>query len=269
MKSWRVPTLIRRALARTDQSEPYWKCVRELQIRGTEEVFDAAAQLCRKRDNASRSLGADILGQLGTPNRPFRKRSLEILWSLLSLAKSPKVLNSALVAIGHLQEKSDARKIRLVTNLANHSSETVRYGVVHALLSRSDPLSVKTLIGLSNDKVATVRDWATFGLGSMTELDSPRIRKALKERLDDSDLDTRHEALVGLARRKSRDARDRLIAELQEPEPYSLVFEAAIEFDDPSLLPLIEKHRQTVDDRTDPAWLSEVEFACEMLSKSD
>ncbi|MEM7253421.1 MAG: hypothetical protein AAF493_18560 [Pseudomonadota bacterium] len=268
MNNWRAPTLIRRALTKTDRGESYWKCVRELQGRGTEEVFGLAADRCRKKDNASRSLGADILGQLGTPDRPFREPSLDVLWRLLSLAKSPLVLNSALVAVGHLQEKSDVRNIHLIASFAKHPSEIVRYGVVHALLARSDPRSITTLVGLSNDEAVMVRDWATFGLGSMVEQDSPRIRRALKDRLDDPDVDTRLEALVGLARRKSSDTRSRLIVELQKPDPTSLVFEAALEFGDASLLPLIEIHRRSADEKTNPDWLSVVSFACEMLSRN-
>lgn len=234
---------MRRALSQTSQTDTYWKCVRELHVRGTDEVFDAAAAQCRKKTNASRSLGADILGQLGTPGRPYREPSLKQLWSLLRSARSPHVLNSILVAIGHLQEKTDTRNVRLLTGLANHKNELVRSGVVNALLSRSDPKSIATLIQLSRDPRVAVRDWATFGLGSMIDVDSPQIRKALLERLDDSDSETHYEALVGLARRKLPQVRERLIAELQRESPMSIVLEAAMESGDPSLLRLIEKHR--------------------------
>lgn len=248
MKNWKVTTLIRRALTQTIEDDTYWKCVHKLQLNATDEVFDAAAEQCRKRSNASRTLGANILGQLGSPSRPYREPSLKILWSLLRAVKSPPVLDSILVAIGHLQEETDTRNIRLIVGFANHESELVRFGVVNALLSKTDPRAIATLIRLSRDQKSDVRDWATFGLGSMISADSPRIRRALLARLDDPDCDTRREAIMGLARRKLPVIRSWLLAELQSESPTSFVFEAAIEFGDPTLLPLLEKHPNSIDD---------------------
>lgn len=202
MKTWRVSTLVKRALAQSDDSEMYWKCVCQLHLRGTEEVFNAAAGLCSKNKNSSRALGSDVLGQLGTPDRPFREPSLKLLWSTLESSKSPKVLNSALVAVGHLQEHTDTRRLGLLTKFAKHPNEAVRSGVVFALLSRSNQSSVRTLIRLSKDPAEDVRNWATFGLGTMIDDDTSKIRQALVHRFDDPSDETRCEALVGLARRK-------------------------------------------------------------------
>jgi HEAT repeat protein len=141
--------------------------------------------------------------------------------------------------------------------------------VVNALLARSDKTSVATLIQLSTDKAASVRDWATFGLGSQIDVNSPSIRKALADRLDDPDLDTRTEALMGLARRKDPRALEMLKRELVGLEPTSLVFDAAAELRDRSLLPLIEKHRNTVDTATNPGWIAAVCEAHERLSKEE
>lgn len=49
-----------------------------------------------------------------------------------------------------------------------------------------------------------IRDWATFCLGALTELDSEGIRQALLHRALDGDFDTVSEALLGLARRRDR-----------------------------------------------------------------
>jgi HEAT repeat protein len=60
----------------------------------------------------------------------------------------------------------------------------------------------QALIRLTNDDSSDVRDDAVFGLGSILDLDTAEIRDALRARLFDSDLDTRLEALVGLAERR-------------------------------------------------------------------
>jgi hypothetical protein len=47
-----------------------------------------------------------------------------------------------------------------------------------------------------------VRDYACLALGTQwREVDSPELRSALADRLDDPDRDTGHEALLGLAYR--------------------------------------------------------------------
>jgi HEAT repeat protein len=57
------------------------------------------------------------------------------------------------------------------------------------------------LIPLTRDTSSEVRSWATFGIGTMIDLDLPEIRQALTDRLDDTDRETRSEAVVGLANR--------------------------------------------------------------------
>ena len=57
------------------------------------------------------------------------------------------------------------------------------------------------LSDLSRDADEEVRDWATFGLGSLTEVDTPELRETLLARLVDTDDNTRGEAVIGLAKR--------------------------------------------------------------------
>ncbi len=57
------------------------------------------------------------------------------------------------------------------------------------------------LIELSADSDFDVRNWATFGLGTLIDLDTPEIREALRQRLDEEDDELRGEAFVGLAKR--------------------------------------------------------------------
>jgi HEAT repeat protein len=103
------------------------------------------------------------------------------------------------------------------------------------------------LIQLSRDGDRDVRSWATFGLGSQIETDSPVIRTALIERLSDSDPEVRGEALVGLALRHEPSVVDALRAEWQHGDISLLSLEAAMETGDPNLLPHLLRFRDMLD----------------------
>ena len=113
--------------------------------------------------------------------------------------------------------------------MASHASADVRYAVAWCFSNRTAAPALATLITLSRDPDAKVRDWATFGLGSLSGVDSEAITNALLERLDDPDPETRGEAMVGLAIRGDRRAEATILAALREPDVNDLVFEAARE----------------------------------------
>jgi HEAT repeat protein len=85
-------------------------------------------------------------------------------------------------------------------------------------------------MGLAQDTDEHVRDWATFGLGVLGQVDSPEIREALVTRLSDTNLDVREEALVGLAKRKDRKAIPALIGELSQGDLSDRLREASEAF---------------------------------------
>src|SRR5262249_24072368 len=89
-------------------------------------------------------------------------------------------------------------------------------------------------IELSEDEDEDVRDWATFGLGTQIDLDTPQIREALAMRLDDSG-EAQGEAMVGLARRKEERVLKPLLEALSWADPGGLILEAAEEYADPRL----------------------------------
>jgi HEAT repeat protein len=102
-------------------------------------------------------------------------------------------------------------------------------------------LAMSTLIELSNDKHPDVRDWATFSIGTQSEMNSPDIIEALKARLNDEDVNTRREAICGLARRKDHSVRQILIDELAIIDDHgSIILESIEEFGDKSFIPLLE-----------------------------
>jgi HEAT repeat protein len=235
--------LITMALTEPDE-DAAWDAVVTLHFRGTKEVFDAASLLCASNCRQERTLGANILGQLGIPDRSFPDESIAWLLRLLEVETEEEPLNAICVALGHLH---DPMAIAALSRLCSHPSAAVRYGVVFGLLSFAEDLAIKTLIRLSGDQDSLVRDWATFGLGTQIDADTAEIRDALFHRLADVDEVTRGEALVGLARRKDPRVVEPLINELgsyheSEHGGYSLA--AAEEIADPRLLPVLLQLRQ-------------------------
>jgi HEAT repeat protein len=63
-------------------------------------------------------------------------------------------------------------------------------------------MAIDGLVALAHDERASVRDWATFGLGTLSSATTPALIAALVERAADPDAQTRDEALAGLERRK-------------------------------------------------------------------
>src|SRR5438309_1224094 len=74
--------LISTALIAPDE-EVASEAILALHYRATREVFDAASQLCKSECPQERSLGANILGQLGIPDRTFRGETVKLLVVLI------------------------------------------------------------------------------------------------------------------------------------------------------------------------------------------
>jgi HEAT repeat protein len=197
-------------MALTDPDEnTAWQAVVMLHFRGTREVFETARRLCASECPRERTLGANILGQLGVPNRAFPKEAVKVLRELLDVETDEDVLDAASIALGHTP---DASAVPSLVRLKRHPNDRVRFAVVFALAGYEDDLAIKTKIEMSNDEDELVRDWATCGLGGI-DLDTPEIRAALLARVADEDEITRGEALVGLARRKDQRGIEPLIKE--------------------------------------------------------
>lgn len=221
-----------------------------LHARGDEESFVAAAEVLGSPDPDRRSVAADILAQLGAAGeeRPFREPAFRILLEQIESETHPSVLASITSAFGHL---ADPRGIGALHALSDHRDVEVRRGVAFGLLGHDDDLAVATLVALSTDPDAAVRDWATFGLGTQIDRDDEQVRDALVARLDDEDRDTRGEALRGLAARGDDRAIPRLLIELGHPcetDGSGTVQEAllvlAARTADPRLCPRVEAARR-------------------------
>lgn len=179
-------------------SGTYWKPVRILHCRADNSVMTAATKLLSSEISDDRIIATDILSQVAFGNETRRSEAADLLLPRFQRETNSEVLNSMSFAFGHI---GDARSIPRLVELSSHTDESLRYAVVHGLSGHDDGRAIAALIVLSSDPDDDVRDWATFGLGSQTEADTPELRNALVRRLNDLDDDTRHEALVGLARR--------------------------------------------------------------------
>ena len=217
-------------------SEQRWNHVVALHRRTDVAIFERAAAWCGSEQPLLRALGADVLGQLGClDSHPFAAASTPILLARLADAE-PAVLASALLGLAHL----GTGDLQPILSLAAHRSGHVRYAVAYCLGARDEPEARAALVTLSADEDPKVRDWATFGLGSLSEVDSSEIRAALAARLHDDDLDARAEAIIGLARRGDERAILAIQRELDRDEVGSLVIDAATELPRRSFLPGLE-----------------------------
>ena len=245
--------LIAIALASDDEDDAYWDSVRELRKRGTREVFQRAAELCSAPDARSRELGLDILAQLGSDaERPFLEDVIRIATPLANDSDAI-VRRSAISALGH---QWDVRSLATLLQHQFDADANVRWAVAQAIptvvSSPPEPSAVAALVTLMRDEDSDVRDWATFGIGSLLDVDGNEIRQALTERLDDPDGDTAGEALVGLARRGDLGIVDRVNALLANPQIGNLIVEAAGELADPRLIPALERLREAGWAGSDP-----------------
>jgi len=211
-----------------DDHEP-WDAVQSLRRIGTRQVFDRAVEWIESADRLERARGLDVIAQIGKtaehPSNSFPQESFDAVVKAVQRERELQPLNSAISALGHID---DSRAVPLIAPFHSHQSAEIRFTVACALGSfPNDPLSVRTLLTLMDDADADVRDWSTFGLGVLGDQDSPEIREALCQRLHDEDVDTREEALVGLAKRHDTRILPQLIHELEQPSISYRVVEAA------------------------------------------
>ena len=227
--------------------EGYWTCISALRRRGDQETFDTCAKWARDESSDKRQAAADILAELGYPTgKPYSERSWPLLEPLLHDGDA-NVVASALSACGKLGIGEPV----VLAPFATHADANVRFAAGCALSGRDDLVSVNGLILLSRDHDRDVRNWATFGLGQLTQFDSPEVRAALMERVADEDPELgpeiRGEALIGLARRGDTNVAEPLKNELMGEFHGAWCIEAAHALKDESLFPLLTALKLRLD----------------------
>lgn len=231
-----VEELIEMLTSGRSSQEQFEAALASIRRRGTREVFDRATAMCGDSDPKTRQIGVQILCQLGGRERKFGDESLQIFLDLLAREKDHGVLAAVGWGLGHLGKRFAVERL---IELKGHENADVRLGVVGGLLGNSDERAIQTLIDLSDDVEARVRNWATAGIGMMCELDRKDIREALYKRLSDSDEETRLEALYGLAKRRDLRVLNLLKARLSPESADYLDVLAAESLADPRLVPAL------------------------------
>ncbi len=141
-----------------------------------------------------------------------------------------------------------------------------------AVVSSSRPAStVEALSRFTEDGDPGVRDWATFGLGVLLDVDSPAVRSVLRARVDDPEGDTAGEAIVALARRRDREVASVIAGLLEDPMVGNLIVEAAAELADPAFLPALRRLKAAGWELGDPRpdWLDLAITACQPEAADD
>jgi HEAT repeat protein len=128
---------------------------RELQVRGDVLTFDEAMVMGHSKKASEREIAAFLLGQLGTPNFPFKERSIPVLETQLEKDKNAAVRATAAASLGHLQSESS---VPLLINASTDAHADVRIAVAFALSIFPDNRdATKCLKKLSMDKDKDVR----------------------------------------------------------------------------------------------------------------
>lgn len=134
---------------------------RELQLRVDRQIFDYAVDISKAVRFEHREIAAFLLGQLGTPNYPYRNETIPLLIKLLT-DDYYEVRGAAVAALGHLKALEAIDNILLI---AFDESEYVRENVAFALtLIEPNKNSIAALKKLKNDPNEDVREWARYAL---------------------------------------------------------------------------------------------------------
>ncbi len=217
----------------------YWDNIRALRKRANREVFEKSISLTRSENPKFREVGINVLAQLGIPPRPFYDETIKLYFDLLSTENEPAVIGTLLYAISHNNEKLTHPQMQILVPFKDSRDSFVREALVNALLGVEDAIAIDTLLCLSEDTAGSVRNWATFGIGTLVDSNNEMIRAALWKRVRDRNMDTKFEAIAGLAKRKDERIKDIIEKEMLKGDYQSLLFDAITDLGDIHFLPLL------------------------------
>lgn len=161
-------------------------------------MLERGIALTRSSDPVWRARGADVLSQLGIPERTYPDQCLATVLPLL-VDEAAGVVRSAIYALHHIDSLQAAPHI---APLATHLNDDIREAVAFGLNAVDTSEAHDVLLKLMRDRSADVRNWATFGIARQSDIDNLDVRGALVANLADPDDEVRYEAAIGLARRR-------------------------------------------------------------------
>jgi len=272
--------LFQKALSVKLNGNAYWKYVSKLRSQGSKETFTIAKELCLSADKHRRVLGIDVLCQLrvygkgcdllkSSSSKPFCPKKAMLIIRPMLRDRRREVILSAIYAMGHLH---DPKRSKLVAPFARHHSVDVRYAVAFALGGDMKPLSINTLVQLTEDVNPMVRDWATFGIAELADAkrtNSLRIREVLFKRLHDTHMNPRGEAMVGLAKRGDKRVIKYIKRALAGKSPRVYALNAAEEIADPILLLALKDLSRRCKDGDNVYWLDQLKIAIAACNRAN
>lgn len=256
-------------LKNNKSNKTYWDNISALRRRPCKVVFDMAYKLACSENEKEMIIGVQVLAQLGSDPRYKQKEALNLFFKLLEKEQKWNVLMVLLYAIGHNNESLSEEQIQGLIKYSDKKSSIVREALAIALGGVESEAAIDTLIGLSADSNTSVRDWATFGLGTLNDFSNPKIIDALWARTADEDQNTKLEAIVGLAKRNDNRVKGVIIEEIKRGEYGTLLFEAIELFPDKDFLPylIMNFEKDKDDDSIDESWLEDLKKTIEKLEE--
>jgi HEAT repeat protein len=258
-KTWPTEKLFNRLLTnKTDRT--HWENVSVLRSRGSKEVFDKCVELLQSANAKERHIAVDVLSQLGIPPRPFIKETLKLFFETLKTETDHSIISSIFYGLGHNNEHLTAKETKFICSFKDSKNLEVKQGLVFALGGIEHKIAIDTLIGFTSDKNNYIRDWATFGLGSQTTQDTPAIREALWNRINDKYEYARHEAILGLAIRKDERIKEIIKREIEDIDNQcSLLLEAIEELNDKEFIKILKEKliANQLEEKVNPEWLQD------------
>ena len=278
-KRWSDEALIARALS-VKTRKAYRANLQELRFRASASLYERCIELAKSELPEEREVGVDILAEFFRRDKrkkygyesPYSKDRLALFLQMIVVEKNINVIESLLHGIGKNDCRIKSKDIDLILPFIDHENRSVRWTALIALMNSPNNMkAIRGLIKLSNDRYADIRDWATFTIGTQSELDNDEIRKALYARCTDKHLVTRHEAICGLAKRKDAGVKKYIEKALASHDVCTtLIFESIRELDAKEYLPHLEA--MLAETENDPSirelWLDELKECIEALRGS-
>mgnify|MGYP005992427999 CR=1 FL=1 len=258
-ENWKSEKIFDR-LVNNKSQKTYWNNISELRKRATEEIYDQAYELAKSQNDKNKIIGIDVLAQLGFEPRIWQQKTVALYFKLLENGQNDDVLFSLLFGISHNNENLTEKQVVKLTELKNSKNKDIRYSLVHALSTIENPKAIETLIELSEDTFSSIRNWATFGIGTLIAKNDDQILNALWKRTKDKHQETKLEAIVALANRNEIEVKAQIIAELKNGEYGTLLFDAINTLKDKDFIPYLESNLKSAkkDSGIKEEWISDL-----------
>lgn len=255
-ENWKSEKIFER-LVNNKSQKTSWNNISELRKRATEEIYDQAYKLANSEIDKNKIIGIDVLAQLGFDPRIGQKKTVDLYFKLLENRQSDEVLFTIFFGISHNNENLTKNQVFKLIEFKNSENTDIRYSLVSALSGIENPKAIETLIELSEDRYSSIRNWSTFGIGTLYEKKNDRIINALWKRTKDKHQETKLEAIVGLANRNEIKVKELIIKEIKNGEYGTLLFEAIETLKDKDFIPYLEKNLKSAkkDSEINEEWI--------------